>query len=345
VDFWRLWDVLANVDRDLVASDKDDEEPYNTASNAGGGALADVLLREEGRLGGPAGRGLSAQHRARFELLATKPGSIGLHARVMFVVHLQWLHAVDPGWTEVYLLPRFAWDWPDQDETIRFWRTFAFDLRSGPSLFAKLAPSYLESLRLRKKLGNQAYHSLCHEFGDVIVEMPSMFDHAQTVAALHDVGPEGCAEILEALQHKLRAVGNSAASLWQERIAPWLREHWPVNHELRSGRVAHEAIEVAFLTRDAFPEAASLIDKKFSIEDVDEDVIWMFRLHNESNYQDYDYLANHSIEVGRLLSRGLSKKATDFAAHDMRQIVGRLKRLHSGVPEGWNLLFERYGKR
>ena len=145
-----------------------------------------------------------------------------------------------------------------------------------------------------------------------------MFDHAQTVAALHEVGPEGCAGILEAFQHKLRAVGNSAANLWRERIGPWLKEHWPVNHELRSGRLAREAIEVAFLTREAFPEAAALIEDKFSIEDVDDNQVWLFSLHHRRNDQDYEYLTRHTVDIGRLLTRALSKKPVDFAAHDMR---------------------------
>jgi hypothetical protein len=341
-DFWQLWDLLAAVDRDFAPM-RDDEEPYNTALNAAGGALAQVLIRDEGRLGGPAGRGLSEQHRMRFDRLAAEPGAIGVHGRVMLVMQLQWLHAIDPGWTERNLLPRFARSWPDRDETVRFWRTFAFHPRWGPTLLVKLAPSFLDALQRRGELGEVAHYSLCQVLGSISVEVPSMFGHDQTVAALHDVGVEGCVAVLEAFQQKLRAVGSSAANVWRERIGPWLKEHWPVNHELRSGRLAREAIEAAFLTREAFPDAAALIDDKFSIEDVDDDQIWIFSLHHRSDDQDYDYLARHMIDIGRLLTKALSKKPVDFAASDMRQIIDRLKQLCPGqIPKGWETLFTRY---
>jgi hypothetical protein len=341
-DFWRLWDLLAAVDVEFVPR-QDDQEPYNTALNTAGGSLADALIEDEGRLGGPAGRELSAHHRARFDQLVAESGAIGVHGRVRLVMQLQWLHAIDPGWTERNLLPRFAWNGPDRDETIRFWRTFAFHPRSGPTLLAKLAPSFLGALRRPRELGQVAHHSLCQVLGAISVEMPSMFRHDQTVDALHDVGVEGCAAVLEAFQQKLRAVGSTAANVWRERIGPWLKEHWPVNYELRSGRLACEAIEAALLTREAFPDAAALIEDKFSIEDVDDGRGWLFSLHHRTNDQDYDYLRCHTVDIGRLLTRALSKKSVDFAADDMRLIIDRLNQFSLGqTPEGWETLFSRY---
>jgi hypothetical protein len=259
-------------------------------------------------------------------------------------MRLQWLHAIDPDWTERNLLPRFTWDWPDRDETIRFWRTFAFHPRSGPTLLATLALSFLESLQRREELGQEAHHRLCWLLGDIVVETPAMFNRPQTVGALHQVGPEGCAGVLEAFQRKLRAVGNSAANLWRERIGPWLKMHWPVDHELRTGKLAREAIEVAFLTREAFSCAGALIENKFSIEDVDDDQMWLFSLYHESKNQEYGYLASHTVEIGRMLNRALSKKPADFARHHIRQIIERLQQLYPGrIPEGWEPLFTRYG--
>jgi hypothetical protein len=342
-DFWRFWDLLAAVERDFVVPEQDDERPYDTALNAAGGSLADVLIENEGQLGGPAGRGLSELHRARFDRLAADPGEIGIVGRVMVVMRLRWLYAVDPGWTERNLLPRFGWNWSDQDETIRLWRTFAFRPLLGPTLLTKLACSFLESLRRRNELGQQAFHSLCRLLGEIIVETPSMFDRDQTVSTIHIVGPEGCASVLEAFQHKLRAVGDSAANLWRERIGPWLERYWPANQELRSGRLAREAIEVTFLTREAFPQAVALIQDKFLIEDVDDNQLWVFSLHHKSNDQYYAYLARHTVEVGRLLTKALSKKPIDFGRSDMRQIIERLKQLYPGqIPEGWQSLYNRY---
>ena len=170
-----------------------------------------------------------------------------------------------------------------------------------------------------------------------------MFDRDQTVSTIHIVGPEGCASVLEAFQHKLRAVSDSAANLWRERIGPWLERYWPANQELRSGRLAREAIEVAFLTREAFPQAVALIQDKFLIEDVGDNQLWMFSLHHKSNDQDYAYLATHTVEVGRLLIKVLSKKPIDFARSDMHQIIERLKQLYPGqIPEGWQSLYNRY---
>jgi hypothetical protein len=108
--------------------------------------------------------------------------------------------------------------------------------------------------------------------------------------------------------------------------------------------LAREAIEVAFLTRESFSDAAALIDDKFSIEDVDDGQVWLFRLHHDRDDQDYDYLRSHMVDVGGMLTRALSKKPVDFAERDMRQIIDRLKQLCPGhVPEGWETLFIRYG--
>ena len=131
-EFWWLWDLLAAVEREVVRGTEGDERPYDTALNAGGGSLAEVLMSEEGRLGGPAGRGLSEEHLARFDRIAVDSGVIGVHGRVLLVMQLHWLHAIDPGWTERNLLPRFDWNWPDQDETICLWWDLRFSSSIGP---------------------------------------------------------------------------------------------------------------------------------------------------------------------------------------------------------------------
>ena len=61
--------------------------------------------------------------------------------------------------------------------------------------------------------------------------------------------------------------------------------------------MAREAIEVTLQTREAFPEAAALIGESFSIEEIDDDVLWIFSLHNKTDDQEYDYLAIHAVEV------------------------------------------------
>jgi hypothetical protein len=55
----------------------------------------------------------------------------------------------------------------------------------------------------------------------------------------------------------------------------------PVDHELRTGKLAREAIEAALLTREAFPCAGAPIENKFSIEDVDDDQMWLFSLYHK----------------------------------------------------------------
>jgi hypothetical protein len=53
--------------------------------------------------------------------------------------------------------------------------------------------------------------------------------------------------------------------------------------------------------------------------------------------QDYDYLASHTVQIGRMLNRALSKKPADFARHHIRQIIERLQQLYPGnTPEGWS---------
>lgn len=339
---WALWDQLV----DIVIEPYDQgwgDEPWNAALNAPGGALAEALLHDEGRLGGPVGRGLSEQHRPRFDRLVEARGEIGIHGRVQLVSQIAWLHAVDPSWTEQRLLRRFHWSWPDPQETIRFWRTFAFFPRADATLIERLKPTLLDALGKRADLGDEAHGRLCQLLGLLAMQATTVLDHAQIVAALHAIGPKGCGKILWTFQCELRDAGSKAAQLWHERIAPWIEAHWPSDQELRCGQVARVAVEMALETRDAFPEALRLIKGKFLLGQIDDDPMWLFGLYHVGTDQ-YDYLAHHPQQVADLISVALSPKPATFAAHDIKQIVKRVRELYpNGSPPGWQPRLDTYG--
>ena len=214
-----------------------------------------VLMVDEGRIGGPAGRGLSEQHRARFGRIAAAPGVIGVHGRVLLVMHLYWLHAIDPEWTERNLVYRLEWDWVDRDETISTRGSFHSILAQDRRYSSRLARRCWRRCDSELQLARMPMNACVCSWATSLSKFPSAFDHDQTVAALHDIGVDGCAQIVRAFERKLRDAGPMAPSLWHERIDPWLKGHWPVDQELRIGRLARKAIEVALLTRQAFPDA------------------------------------------------------------------------------------------
>ena len=100
---------------------------------------------------------------------------------------------------------------------------------------------------------------------------------------------------------------------------------------------------MALLTRDAFPDALALIEQKFDVSEIDNDRMWLFTLHHQSDDHEYDYLVAHLVEIGRLLTAAVSKKPPSFAAHDISEIIRRVKQLSpNATPNGWAELFDRY---
>src|SRR4051812_3353054 len=273
VQLWRLWDRAADLalgSRGSGSADADEpgdadgsgDADLDKAINDPGGILADALLARVGAAGPASGEGLPGAVEIRLDRLAADERAAGRLARIALAPNLHWLYEVDPRWTSHHLLRRMAWEWSSRADTLAMWRGYLFAPRYTLHLLGPLRPLLLGTLRHLDELGEQAAAEACRFFVAVCIEQPNAFSGSEIDRAIGHMAPSGLAKGAQVLEWKLRDAGGDAAELWRRRIGPWVERHWPDAAAFLAEPAVAEANDLLLETREAFPEALALLERK-----------------------------------------------------------------------------------
>lgn len=140
-----VWDRVADG---VLLPTVGDDEPQSEATleealNAAGGIVALALLAWIGKARWTVAQCFSQSYSTRLDRLASAPGRAGLHARVLLVRDLTFLHDVDPAWAERMLVPGMSWA---NAEASTLWLARAGRKIGRPALFNALKPAFLEAV-------------------------------------------------------------------------------------------------------------------------------------------------------------------------------------------------------
>jgi hypothetical protein len=274
--FWRLFDRTAlaiEVDQTNVKSpDRDDW--VNLAINSAIGKLAAAFFSALFARDLKVGSKLPADLVDRLNELVNRTKRTHRLARTIAASRLSYLHAVDPEWTQVSLLPSFDWS-VDEEEALAVWQGYAWQPRVDRKLWDAIK-AYFIPMFTRARL---------NRLGDMGRNLAQMLVLVGVEFGLDEIPRDQARNAIRAMPQDMRTevvvwlvsfFGQSVDDdstdgeqppapadrdrLWSDRVRPWIERVWPPDPDCRSSATAEQFALLATATVRKFPEAVALIE-------------------------------------------------------------------------------------
>ena len=249
-DLWSLWTrAWSGIGRcPPVISDLSD--PLTHALNHPAGKLADAALIRLWKYEPEVGEGLPGPVRPYFEAIGSDPA--GRLGRVELVSRLYSLFAIDPDWTKEHLIARLSRG--RSEEAMDLWSAFGWSPTVSPDLLQEFREPYLEVLRdSTENLGRGK--NLIGLFITICLEAPSQLT-PDDIRGVTNAMSEGSLEtVLEGLTQRLRGESAERATIWHDKLRPWLQEYWPTAAVRNTARTSRVMLGMLAECGDGFPDA------------------------------------------------------------------------------------------
>lgn len=310
--YFNLWDRLFSLARKKDLDN--DADLIHLALNRAAGQLARALLQQMWRERPRTGSGLSALYRSRLDRMASS-SKAGVLSRVLLVMQLQPLFAVDPEWTRETAL---KWlEWRGSPFTRGLWEAFLHHPRIDSRLLRALRTPLLETVK-RAGLQERARENLCRLIGFVGIQLPDAFGVKQSREALATMSTTDLVFVAEALTSLLESAGNEAGDLWRSQISHWMEECWPRDLIKRSPSLSNSLAELCISAGRAFPDALDQVQPYL--------VPLGDRTDSTRRLLRSDQIREHPEESLRLLDILVPAEVIHqpYRFHDLRQILDDL---------------------
>lgn len=232
------------------------------AINSPTGEIAQVLFNDPRTDNLNQNQGIPSEWLVHAEALLELPGELRRHAIVIFFYNLSWFFAVDPKWTEHYLLPALQGN--DRDDRDAAWSGFLWRAR---------VPNQELYMRLKNNILQFA-----------VTPLPSRRSYVEIIAAMilagwrtvDDITGERCISndemrsLLLAVDDEFRSrvlwqaqrwsdeKNENSHERWKEQL-PELLQIWPRQLSVRTPNTSARLCELAFSSGDEFPAIAALV--------------------------------------------------------------------------------------
>jgi hypothetical protein len=267
--YWPLWDKAFDAARSETAAEAPAVENLTVAMNTPIGNLTDALFQWVGKR--PDGDG-EERFWERLRLVCDATSNWGTAARCYAAMHLAWLFATQPQWVSATLLPSFDWNRPDEAKLV--WQGFFYGPAFSEALWRALKKDFLATFENIETLDSEPARIFYQTVGRIAVHERNWLNNDEGQRIVTCAAASGREQIAWVFWSNLEAAGDKAASLWRERIGPWLAECWQPDEALKDEQTSHNLISVALSAGDALPEALDLIVPRLKTLDRGEGAIY-----------------------------------------------------------------------
>ena len=311
VAFNSLWDKFIRALRsnlELTASSlvRSQREPdwVMEAINSAPGNLAQLAIEIKILPNQDQNKGFPVDWISRIDDLLSQDSNARLYMLVFIGFHLNWMFHIDPKWVEKNVLVRLDCG-SNKDESAAimagfFWRSQA----PSRSLFIRLKSHLLNLGTQNSEQRSGQYENLA---GMLLIGWESK--EAGEVAGV--ISNSEMADLIKNVSSRLRqqliwclkrwAKGDDQ---WASRIAPFLRDVWPKQREIRTPEMSSTLCELALEQENQFPEVAKLVSKL--ITKVNSSTLFTWALEKEKEH----FALKHPDELLDLLSAALPENSS-----------------------------------
>ncbi len=248
----KLWDITINhtqVDYDNTVDDF-----VSKALNHAQGRLCEALLRSIWNSIEKTGGNIPEWLLDRITMLTSK--NEFYLARVILASRIFDLYKLNSEWVINTFIEKF---YPSRNsESTALWEGYLWTARWSPDFFDELKLPFLDLLsqstpRL-KRIG-----TVYELFGVLCVEHPGAFTSDEKRNILRSAGKTYLATISNTLNRQLYSVDSGTDRIWSERIAPFIRDHWPNDASFKSEEITINFVMMVLTLDQEFPQAVTLI--------------------------------------------------------------------------------------
>lgn len=228
------------------------DDPVTEALNQATGVLAEAALVRLWEHQ-PTVRGeLPRPVRSYFEIIGKDPcGHLG---RVMLTSRLNALFTIDPDWTGDHLLPLL--DLSHSEEAMDLWAGFAWSPAIGPNLLKAFKKPFLSVLK-HEDLGDRIARGLVSLLIAIGLDLPRALTKEETLAVMQALSEESLVVALRALGRRLTGEPQERETAWNDRVKPWLHDHWPKGQGQNTPSTSEEMIHLIIKCGSGLPDAVS----------------------------------------------------------------------------------------
>ncbi|NQT62601.1 MAG: SIR2 family protein [Candidatus Marinimicrobia bacterium] len=251
-DLLKIWDTIVQHTGEQFDDAVDDY--VSKALNHAQGRLTEALLQSVWRHLEKGEDNIPAWLLSRITMLATRDEFY--LARVILASRMYDLFRLEREWTETYLIPRLSVS--NFAESGALWEGYLWTARINPDFLDELRPYYLEILSHKYIITKRA-NRVFELFSIICIELPNAFTSSEKRTVLKSAGNEGIATIARVLNQQIQDVPGKPDTLWKDRVAPFIREHWPKDAAVRSERITINFVSMVLALDKEFSSAVSLI--------------------------------------------------------------------------------------
>lgn len=191
------------------------------------------------------------------------PGDLHRHALVLFTHNLNWLHVVDPKWTETHLLALLDGD--DQEDINAFWSGFFWGSR---------VPNHRLYRRLKTKLlrlGKEGSLSR-RGYGEILAGIilagwgirnkktnQSLISNDEMRDVLLRADDDFRSQVLWQVEKWSEAEPDGDGERWAALLPKLLQDVWPRQKSTKTPAVSARLCDIAFSNAERFPEMVAII--------------------------------------------------------------------------------------
>ena len=230
----------------------------NAALNAPIGRLVDLLMKDPLKNDRKVGSGFPRVWIERLDQLLNLPDELRCQALVLICYHLNWLHSVDPSWTNSQLLPLANSDGPEGDA---FWEGLTWSARvPNRVLFSLITLGLIE--RTRRPRAKRHHSTIMAGF-----LLAGWGADGNATEQGHLISDEQLREILIwsddefriQLLWQLEQWSKDAETTWRDRVIPFFGHVWPKQRALRTPAIASRLADFLLTSGDLMPKLVPLV--------------------------------------------------------------------------------------
>lgn len=228
------------------------------AINSAPGRLAEMLVSGLRDKDFKKGEGLPSSWKQSAEQLLSLPQDARVFAICVFCLRLKWFSYVDPSWTQAHLLAVLKPDHCDFRDTEAFWAGL-FGSNSIPQmpLYETLRPFLEDVVRTKEDDGQRSSQYLAVFFlsgWKTEIGGKRVVSSQQLRSLIIDGSDSFQSNILWSIDRFSRKEEE-----WADDLLEFLRDVWPKQKSLRTGKMSARLVELALAQKEKFPQVAEIV--------------------------------------------------------------------------------------